>query len=123
MMEERLRFGGGRVEISIKKQGEALVVSVEGRIDTISAPDFQRRMEEMLQEGARAIVVDLERLEYISSAGLRSVLVAAQKCKQAGGRFCCCALQGMVKKVFDISGFHVIIPILETTEQALQKKE
>jgi anti-anti-sigma factor len=111
------------VEITVRKQDETLIVSVAGRIDTISAPDFQKKMEDLILQGERGIVVDLEQLEYVSSAGLRSVLVTAQKVKKAGGTFCCCSLQGMVKKVFEISGFCTIIPILESAEDVVTKKQ
>ncbi len=108
------------MEIDVKKGGHAVVVCVTGRIDTISAPDFQQKIEEILAQGESRIVVDLEKLEYVSSAGLRSILIGAQKAKAAQGSLCCCALQGMVKKVFEISGFGVMLPIFDSVEAALQ---
>jgi anti-anti-sigma factor len=105
------------VEITFTKQDDKLIAQVVGRIDTVSAPDFQRKMEDLIQQGERRIVVDLERLEYISSAGLRCVLVAAQKARQQGGMLCCCSPQGMVCKVLEISGFKTIIPIVDSIEQ------
>jgi anti-anti-sigma factor len=107
------------MDIEVRKDGQAAVVSVSGRIDTISASDFQRRIEEVLAQGEKKIVVDLEKLEYVSSAGLRSILIGAQKAKAAGGNLSCCALQGMVKKVFEISGFGAILRIFDSVEAAL----
>jgi anti-anti-sigma factor len=108
------------VDIEVKKGGQAVIVSVTGRIDTISAPDFQQEIEGILSQGETRIVVDLERLEYVSSAGLRSILIGAQKAKAAQGSLSCCALQGMVKKVFEISGFGAMLPIFDSIEAALK---
>jgi anti-anti-sigma factor len=108
------------VNIDVRKDGQAVIVSVTGRIDTVSAPDFQQRIEDIVAQGEKKIVVDLENLEYVSSAGLRAILIGAQKAKAACGSLSCCALQGMVKKVFEISGFRAMLPIFDSVEGALQ---
>lgn len=108
------------MDIDVKKSGQALVVSVTGRIDTVSAPDFQQKIEEILAQGETRIVVDLEKLDYVSSAGLRSILIGAQKAKAVRGSLSCCALRGMVKKVFEISGFGTMLPIFDSVEDALK---
>jgi anti-anti-sigma factor len=110
------------MEISVRKDTGDLIVSVAGRIDTVSASDFQQRMEELLDQEVKRIVLDLEKVEYVSSAGLRSVLVAAKKAQAEGRTLLCCRLQGMVKKVFDISGFSAMIPICDSLEEALSQE-
>jgi anti-anti-sigma factor len=108
------------VDVDVRKDESAVIVSVTGRIDTISAPDLQQKLEEIVAQGEKRIVIDLSRLEYVSSAGLRSLLIGAQKTKASGGKLCCCALQGMVKQVFEISGFGRMIPIFDCVEKALE---
>ena len=54
-------------------------------MDTVSAPEFQERMEDLLDQGETGILMDFGKLEYVSSAGLRSILVAAKKAKSLGG--------------------------------------
>jgi len=90
-------------------------------MDTVSAPEFDTRIEELLNEGEKGFVLDLAKLEYVSSAGLRSILVAAKKAKAAGGNVCCCDLQSMVKKVFDLADFASIIPVFDSVEDALNR--
>lgn len=107
------------MQIGISKHDDTLVVSVEGRMDTVSAPEFDTRIEELLNQGEKGFVLDFGKLEYVSSAGLRSVLVAAKKAKAAGGNVCCCDLQSMVKKVFDLADFASIIPVFDSVEDAL----
>lgn len=99
--------------------GHVAVVKVEGRMDTGSAPAFEKCMLEWMAQGHREFIIDLSRVDYISSAGLRSVLVAAKKARAAGGGMACCSLQGVVKKVFEVSGFAGLLPVYESLEKAL----
>ena len=109
------------MQIGISKSDDTLVVSVEGRMDTVSAPEFDTRIEELLNQGEKGFVLDFGKLEYVSSAGLRSILVASKKAKAAGGDVCCCDLQTMVKKVFDLADFASIIPVFDSIEDALNR--
>jgi anti-anti-sigma factor len=109
------------VQIQVKKDQNVLIVSVEGRMDTVSAPEFQKRIEDLLDQGETRILMDFGRLEYVSSAGLRSILVAAKNAKSLGGCVSCCSLQDMVRKVFDISGFTSMLPVFDSQEDALKR--
>ncbi len=109
------------MQISVSQYQDTLVVAVDGRMDTVSAPEFDSKMEELLGQSEKGFVLDFGKLEYVSSAGLRSILVAAKKAKAAGGDLCCCNLQSMVKKVFDLSGFAAIIPVFDSVEDALSR--
>lgn len=107
------------MRLELQKQENTAIVIVHGRLDTGSAPDFERRMLELIDSGECSIVLDLSDMEYISSAGLRSLLVAAKTAESAGGRLACCRLQDFVRRVFDVSGFTVVIPVHATTADAL----
>ncbi len=109
------------MQIQAKKDQNVLIVSVTGRMDTVSAPEFQKQMEDLLEQGETGIVMDFGKLEYVSSAGLRSILVAAKKAKSLGGQVSRCALQDMVRKVFDISGFTGMLPVFDSVEEALKR--
>lgn len=108
------------MHIHVKKDQNVLIVFVEGRIDTVTAPDFQARMEELLDQGEKGLLIDLQKLEYVSSAGLRSILITAKKAKSLGGCVSCCSLQDMVRKVFEISGFTKMIPVFDSLEDGLR---
>jgi len=108
------------MEVKVRKDQDLLVVSVDGRIDTVSAPSFQQQMEAFLNQGEKRIVMDFESLEYISSAGLRSILFSAKKAKAVGGTVACCSLQSMVKKVFDVSGFATMIRVFDSLDEAVK---
>jgi stage II sporulation protein AA (anti-sigma F factor antagonist) len=101
------------------KEKNAVIVYVKGRMDAVSAPDFEKKLGDRIDAGETNFVVDLAELDYISSAGLKSILVIAKKLKTKNGQIMLSALQDAVKEVFKISGFSSIIPIRESVEAAL----
>jgi anti-anti-sigma factor len=107
------------MEIDTKNERDALVVSVTGRMGEVSAPEFEEKMMHCIGEGEKTIVVDLERLEYISSAGLRSILATAKALKDVGGKIYLAGLTGAVKEVFEISQFVSIFEVYDSVEAAL----
>jgi anti-sigma B factor antagonist len=109
------------VDVKILQQGEKSIVCITGRLDTFSAPEFQDAMEKLIERGMSRIVLDFSNLEYLSSAGLRSTLIIAQKTKNANGQVVCCELKGLVKKVFEISKFAQIVPTFDSLEDALER--
>jgi anti-anti-sigma factor len=97
------------------------VVIPAGRVDFNSASEFQAQLERAVG-GARApaaVIVDCAALEYVSSAGLRAVLLAARAAQRAGIAFVLCALQPAVREVFDLSGFSRIISVYPDRAAAL----
>ena len=103
------------MEIEKKQEQEVAVVSVKGRMDAISSPEFEKEMAVLIAEGNNVLILDLVALDYISSAGLRSILTITKKLKEKDGKLLIARIQGMVKKVFEISGFHSIKKTLRTT--------
>lgn len=96
------------MEIQSSRESVATVVSVTGRMDAITAPSFEKALNELIDAGEIRIVVELAGLDYISSAGLRSILAIAKALKVKGGLICFANVAGTVKEVFDISGFNSI---------------
>ncbi len=107
------------MNIAESKEGDVLVLSPEGRLDAQSAPGFQTQILESIAGGEIALLLDLEKLEYISSAGLRVILVAAKKLKDLNGKIVVCSLSDSVKEVFRISGFDSIVETKDDRTTAL----
>jgi anti-anti-sigma factor len=107
------------METVISQEANVTVISITGRLDAVSAPELEGRIGEWMEQNGTALVMDLERLDYISSAGLRIVLATAKKMKARNGKFCLAGLRGGVKEVFEISGFGSIIPVFENRQAAL----
>ncbi len=107
------------MNIESDKRGNAVWVRISGRMDAVSAPRFDEAFGQWIEEGAKNLVVDLGEMDYISSAGLRSILSAGKGVKARGGSLALCNLKGMVKEIFEISGFVSIFPVYSTAEEAL----
>ena len=95
-----------------------LIVSVKGRMDVVHAPEFEKSMDRWINEGELRFIIDFSETVFISSAGLRSILVIAKKVETKGGKLSLAGPQDAVKRVFKISGFYSIIPIYDTVDAA-----
>ena len=91
------------------KQENTLQIALEGRLDTVTAPELEKEVRESLG-GVTELVFDLEKLEYVSSAGLR-VLLAAQKIMNAQGKMKLCNVSEAIMEIFDVTGFSDILDI------------
>ena len=106
------------MDIKVRKESEAAVVSPTGRIDTVTAPEFEGALKDLIARGERRLVLDLGGVDYISSAGLRCILTAAKLLKPNNGTLVFAALQGPVKEVISISGFASLFKMYDTPEEA-----
>ncbi len=108
------------MEIAVSDAGEVKVVRIEGKLDTQSSPDAQAQLTQLIDQGATKLVVNFEKLAYISSAGLRVLLAAAKQLKGNSGELRICSLNEVVQEVFDISGFTTILTVTKTEPEALE---
>ena len=109
------------MEVSTVSHGHAIVIAVTGRLDAETVPPFETQIFDLIAEGHRRIIVDLAGLGYISSAGLRVLLVAAKRLKAEGGRLLLAAPSELVGQVLEISGFSTMLETCPTTEEALAR--
>ncbi|MCY4365574.1 MAG: STAS domain-containing protein [Chloroflexi bacterium] len=107
------------MNVESRRDGTNLVLKADGRVDGTNASEFQDAMKGEIEESDRAVILDLEDLTYISSAGLRVVLLIAKDLQRQGAKMAACSLSEPVKEVFVISGFDKIIPIHETQDAAM----
>jgi anti-anti-sigma factor len=108
------------MEITQENKNGIECLKIEGRLDAASAADAEKTISEAINAGNEKIVINLEELRYISSAGLRTLLVAAKEIKAKNGKIVICSMIESVKKIFDISGFTSIFDIEDSEEKALE---
>lgn len=95
--------------INVNKEGEKLTIAPEGRIDSVTAPEFAKAVEDNL-EGTKDLVIDFAKLDYISSAGLR-VLLSTQKTMTKVGNMKLVHVGDVIMDVLNITGFVDILTI------------
>ena len=107
------------MEINVRKEKVTTIVSVAGRMDALTSPEFEKELSALISAGDSNFLINLQQLEYISSAGLRSILFISRQLKNRNGVLLFAGPQGPVKDVFKISGFNSIFKIFDTEEEAL----
>lgn len=95
--------------IEKKLNGDSVTLKVTGRLDTQTAPELEKELDEIL-EGIKELTFEMEGLEYVSSAGLR-VILKAQKAMNAQGSMKLTGVNDSIMEVFDITGFLDILTI------------
>jgi anti-anti-sigma factor len=90
-------------------KGGVLVAQTAGRVDGSNAREFQEALETLLSDNVTALLLDLEQLSYISSAGLRVILLVSRQLQSRDGKLGVCSLSEPISEVFSISGFDKII--------------
>lgn len=98
------------MRIESEKNGDKLTLWLYGRLDTSTEPQLQKVMKTELED-IKDLQIDMEQLEYVSSAGLRVLLSASKKLKAAGGNMSVWHANDDIKEVFEITGFKDIIDI------------
>ena len=96
-----------------------LFLSPRGRIDGANAHEFQQSLTAAIGDGESAVVADFEGISYMSSAGLRAILIVAKALRQSGAKFALCSLTPVINDVFTISGFSKVISVLGSRAEAL----
>ncbi|RJX33362.1 MAG: anti-sigma factor antagonist [Desulfarculus sp.] len=96
-----------------EKCGQVMVLALQGRLDTMAAPAFDAEVNRLLQASERLFLLDLSGLNYISSAGLRSLLMLAKQVDARAGKLVLCGLEEMISEVFQVAGFEAIFNICQ----------
>jgi anti-sigma B factor antagonist len=107
------------MEISVTESGDVRILSFQGNLDTNTSPQAESEINGLIDAGSQQLLINFEKLDYISSAGLRILLATAKKLKASQGDLKICCLNETVQEVFDISGFATILSVSKTEEDAL----
>ncbi len=98
------------MEINKKADGSNLEIALSGRLDTTTAPEFEKSLKESIN-GVTDLTINFEGLDYISSAGLRVLLSAQKMMNASGGKMKVIGANDIVKEIFDVTGFSDILTI------------
>lgn len=101
-----------------KEDNGALVLSLSGRLDSNTSDNFSKLLTKKLNAGNEKLIIDMKQLVYISSAGLRVLLMAAKQLMPKQGKFILCGMTAPIKEVFEISGFLKILTTANDVKSA-----
>jgi anti-anti-sigma factor len=97
------------------------IIVAMGRLDSASAGTFENQLLALFESSGARVLVDFSGLEYVSSAGLRVVLMGAKKARQTQGKMALCGLRPDVREVFEVSGFLKIIDVVADREAGRER--
>jgi len=97
----------------------SLILRTSGRVDLSNADLFKQDLLKAVEAAKTAVVLDLAGLEYVSSAGLRSLIIASKAATARGVALGVAALTPLVREIFTISRFHLVIASFETVREAV----
>ena len=106
------------MEVTTSHRENSTVAVVSGRVDSMSAPDFQNALGAAVDAGGSRLILDCTELSYISSAGLRALLITVKKVDALGGGVCMCTLSGPIREVLEVSGFVRFLKICDSVVDA-----
>jgi anti-anti-sigma factor len=107
------------MDIGETRRGDFVVLAPLGRLDTKASPELEQRVLSLLGAGERRFVVDFSAVDFLSSAGLRVLLMLAKKLSGPDGWLALSALNERVREVFDIAGFTSVFTIKATVDEAI----
>ena len=109
------------MQIREDRQQGVVIVAPEGRIDSTTSAALDQHLLALAGAGERRVVVDLAGVDYISSAGLRVMLMLAKRTRESGGALVLCALGASVRQVFELAGFLPLFTVEPARDDALQR--
>jgi len=107
------------MEFKTTNADQAVIVTIIGRLDTVTAPEYEKQIRALIDGGNHCFVVDFAQLDYISSAGLRVLLVMAKLLKAKAGQVCFANVNSTVHSVFEMSGFSALFKMKNSVIEAL----
>lgn len=109
------------MELAIETINDVMVVKATGKLDAVTSPEFLKQLNVYILDVEPDIIIDLSGLNYISSAGLRTMLELRKKYNAMKKKLYICGMMKTVSQVFEISGLHILFDIFATLDDALEK--
>ncbi len=107
------------MQIETRELKHVSVVKVTGRVDSNTAPDVEKNLQDLIDADRNQIVMDLQETEYMSSAGLRVLVSALKAAKKSGGDLKLAQLSSRVKEVLDLAGLTPVFNVYNDVVEAV----
>ena len=109
------------MEILKDKINNIIIYNLSGRFDSNSFREFEIKIFKEIEDGSYYFVLNLEKLDYLSSAGLRTMLKVTKKLNSLTGKLVICSIPNHILEIFEISGFNHFVKIVPTLKEATKQ--
>ncbi len=107
--------------VTVSRRGEVDILGLAGRLDAGAAPEAEKALRGLLEAGTMRLLIDLRGLDYISSAGLQVILLAARSTEAEGGRLALCGAGQYVLEVLQVVGFTSFLTMESDCDKAWER--
>lgn len=107
------------MNITAREENGITIIEISGKMDTAISPAVHEKLVALRSEDGSNVLLNLSRLDYMSSAGLRALLALAKQLEKEGGALRICNLNKVVQEVFEIAGFNSILKVFPSESEAL----
>ena len=108
------------MEITEERRGDILILRISGKLDASTSKKLEDKILALISPTQLKLIIELSQLDYISSAGLRVLILAAKRMDEARGKMILCSLRDTVKQIFDIAGFSSFLTLADSTDEAIK---
>lgn len=109
--------------ITTKQLDHATVATITGKLDGITSVDVQKKLFSLLEEGTKQLILDVQTVDYLSSAGMRTLLLVAKRCKEVSASISLINVSPQLTEIFEITGFLPVLTIYKDLDTALKMME
>jgi anti-anti-sigma factor len=99
------------MELRTRYFNDVAILAVNGRLDAATSPQFSQTVTEQMTAGYGRLVIDLKRVNFLSSAGIKALVLAMQKSRQQGGDLRIANVRGQIKQVVNLAGLNTVIKV------------
>lgn len=107
------------LQYSSAKQGKVLLVTVGGSLDADTSPKFGKKLQEEMQKGTVRIVINMNKLDYIASAGMGVLISTNEVLSKTGGEIRISSMSEKIQKIFKLLGFSSLFKTFDSDEKAI----
>ena len=106
------------LEVTSKSSEKIIIIYIDGDLTTNSSPKVEDEIKDILEGTAKNVIINVERVNFIASTGLRIILALGKRLNSKGLKLTVCSMNSNTKSVFNLSGFTKIFPIYGNEEEA-----
>lgn len=107
--------------IEERTESDVTILSPDGRLDAASLQQFSGMIQQVIEQGAKKLLIDFSKTEYMSSAGVRAIIEGMNKVQQAKGEMAVCAPNEHLQELFDVIRLDQLVKVYSTEFEALDK--
>ena len=107
------------MQLQVNKKEDIVIVEIEGEVDLYHSPSLRQELAKQIEHGAKKMLIDFEKVKYIDSSGLATLIEGLQKMNKAKGKFILCGLNSSIYDIFEVARLDGVFTVKNTQKDGL----